>query len=90
MTDVPFRPERKCVGCGKLRDRAELARVVIGADGAFELDTALARGGRGAYVCRNPECLKRAVLRGHLARALRVPPGPDREAVLARLGEALK
>jgi len=84
------RPWRKCAGCGKLRDRAELVRIVVDSDGNFVHDPALTRGGRGAYICRDPGCLKRAVLRGQLARALKAPAGEDRQSVLLRLSEALK
>jgi predicted RNA-binding protein YlxR (DUF448 family) len=67
-----------------------LIRVVTDSVNEFSFDPALCRGGRGAYVCRDPECLKRAVLRGHLARALKAQSSNDREAVFQRLLQALK
>ena len=47
-------PERMCSGWG------ELVRVVRSPDGIISLDTTGKAPGRGAYICRNAECLKKA------------------------------
>ncbi len=52
-------PERKCLGCGESKPKAELARVVRAPDGSVSLDLTGKKSGRGAYVCRDVECLKR-------------------------------
>ena len=50
------RPERKCLGCGESKPKNELARVVRAPDGSVSLDLTGRKSGRGAYVCKNPEC----------------------------------
>jgi predicted RNA-binding protein YlxR (DUF448 family) len=52
-------PERKCLGCGESKPKTELARVVRAPDGSVSLDLTGRKSGRGAYVCRNAECLKK-------------------------------
>ena len=52
-------PERMCVGCRKMKPKAELFRVVrIGTDA--ELDEKQNKSGRGAYVCRDAACIETA------------------------------
>ena len=50
-------PERKCLGCGEMKPKPELARVVRAPDGTVSLDLVGKKSGRGAYVCRSVECL---------------------------------
>lgn len=52
-------PMRMCVGCGEMKPKQELIRVVKSADGNTVL-AAQKAAGRGAYICRNEECLKKA------------------------------
>jgi hypothetical protein len=61
-------PNRTCVGCRRVRPRSELIRVVA-RDGVATVDTAKRAAGRGAYLCSDPQCARRA--RGALAKALR-------------------
>jgi len=74
-------PERRCVGCGRVRPQAELLRIAIEPAGGVAVDV---RGGRGAYVCRAAACAERAIRRGSLARALRHPIG-DAEGLRDRM-----
>lgn len=70
-------PWRTCIGCRKVRLKAELMRLVRRLDGAVVRDaTGL---GRGAYVCPDTECLERATQPGRLSHAFRQPsvPGPE-------------
>lgn len=53
-------PERNCVGCGNSFPKIELLRVVKAPNGDIDLDPTDKRPGRGAYICRNTECLKKA------------------------------
>lgn len=53
-------PQRKCVGCGETRNKTELIRVLRTPDGTVCLDFTGKKSGRGAYICRDPECLKKA------------------------------
>lgn len=51
-------PLRKCIGCGEMKEKRALVRVVRSADGAIALDTVGKAAGRGAYLCPNAECLR--------------------------------
>ena len=53
-------PMRQCVGCREMRPKKELVRVVKSPEGAISLDFRGKAPGRGAYLCPNSECLKRA------------------------------
>ncbi len=64
-----------CVGCGQMRPKMEMIRVVRTPTGQVVVDTTRSRkvSGRGAYVDPNPECLAAARKGNKLARALEVP-----------------
>lgn len=53
-------PMRRCTGCGEQRPKKELVRVVKTPDGEILLDLTGKASGRGAYICNNAECLKKA------------------------------
>ena len=53
-------PMRKCTGCNEMKHKKELVRVVRSPEGEVSLDLTGKKPGRGAYVCRNPECLSKA------------------------------
>ena len=53
-------PERKCIGCANRFPKGELIRVVRCPDGEIRLDLTGRQNGRGAYLCKNPACLKKA------------------------------
>ena len=57
---VKKQPVRRCTGCGEHFPKKELARVVRTPEGAIELDLVGKKSGRGTYVCKNPECFKKA------------------------------
>lgn len=53
-------PMRMCTGCGEMKPKKELVRVVKSPEGEISLDKTGRSPGRGAYVCQNPDCLKKA------------------------------
>ena len=53
-------PERKCTGCGEKFKKIDLIRIVRTPDGKIEIDRTGKLSGRGAYVCRDVECLRRS------------------------------
>ena len=53
-------PLRQCVGCLEMRSKKEMMRVLKTEDGSIVLDMTGKKNGRGAYLCRQAECLKRA------------------------------
>ena len=62
-------PMRQCLGCREMKPKKELIRVVRSPEGAVTLDFKGKANGRGAYVCPNPACLKKAVKAKALERA---------------------
>ncbi len=64
-------PMRQCVGCGEMKAKKELIRVLKTEDGVL-LDATGKKNGRGAYICANPECLKKARKSKGLERSLKV------------------
>ena len=65
-------PQRQCMGCRERRPKKEMIRVVRCPDGAVNLDFSGKMNGRGAYICPNPECLKKALRSKSIDRALEV------------------
>lgn len=53
-------PLRMCTGCGEMKPKKELVRVVKNKEGEISLDLTGRKPGRGAYVCRSLDCLKKA------------------------------
>ncbi len=66
-------PQRQCVGCRVMKDKKELLRVVRTPDGQLLLDGRGKVSGRGAYVCHDAACLKKARKSKALERALETP-----------------
>lgn len=62
-------PMRKCVGCGEMKEKKKLIRVVRMPDGRICLDSTGKMNGRGAYLCDDPDCLKKAQKRRSLNRS---------------------
>ena len=63
-------PMRMCVGCREMKPKKELLRVVKPQDGDAHIDRTGKASGRGAYVCDDIECLKKARKTRALERAL--------------------
>ena len=63
-------PMRQCMGCRERKAKREMLRVVRGTDGVVSLDFSGKLNGRGAYVCPDPECLKKAQKSRALERCL--------------------
>ena len=53
-------PMRQCVGCGEMKSKKEMMRILKTAEGSIVLDVTGKMNGRGAYLCKSEECLKRA------------------------------
>lgn len=52
-------PERMCVACRQMKPKSELIRIVKSGDAA-QIDKSGKKSGRGAYICKNEECIKNA------------------------------
>lgn len=53
-------PMRKCIGCNESKTKKELVRIVRSPEGDISLDLTGKKSGRGAYICPDAECLKKA------------------------------
>lgn len=83
-------PMRMCVGCREMKPKKELIRVVRSAEGDVSMDATGKKPGRGAYVCRSAECLRRAIRQKQLERAFECALTDEvKEALVAEL-EALE
>ena len=62
-------PMRQCLGCREMKPKRELIRVVRSPEGEISLDFKGKASGRGAYVCPDAQCLKKAIKARALERA---------------------
>lgn len=69
-------PQRQCVGCREMKEKKALLRIVRTPEGQILLDGTGKKSGRGAYVCPDPACLKKARKNRSLERAFdtAIPP----------------
>ncbi|MGM9542798.1 MAG: RNase P modulator RnpM [Candidatus Limivicinus sp.] len=69
-------PMRQCLGCREMKPKKDLIRVVRSPEGEISLDFKGKASGRGAYVCPDPRCLKKAIKARALERAFsaQIPP----------------
>ena len=72
MKKVRKIPQRMCTGCGEMKNKRDLIRVVKNKEGEISIDLTGKKPGRGAYICRNIECLNKAVKTKRLERNLEV------------------
>ncbi len=70
-------PMRQCVGCREMKEKRSMLRVVRSPEGRVSLDPTGKKPGRGAYVCRSEDCLKRAIKSRALERAFMAPVGAE-------------
>ena len=73
MSNVRKIPMRKCVGCGEMKSKRDMIRVLKTVDDEFVLDTTGKKNGRGAYLCFSKECFDRAVKGKGLERSFKQP-----------------
>lgn len=64
-------PLRQCVGCGEMKSKREMVRVIKTPEETILIDATGKKNGRGAYICANPECLEKARKNRGLERSLK-------------------
>ncbi len=62
---------RRCVGCGEMKPKKELLRILKTEDEEFVLDTTGKKNGRGAYICYSRDCFRKAVKNKGLERSFK-------------------
>lgn len=63
-------PLRMCTGCMEMKPKKELIRVVKTPEGEVSVDLTGKKSGRGAYICKDKECLEKAFKAKRLSRNL--------------------
>lgn len=66
-------PMRRCTGCGEMKEKKSLIRIVRTPDGTIQVDRTGKLNGRGAYLCDDLSCLRTARKRRSLQRSLDTP-----------------
>ena len=65
-------PLRQCIGCGEMKGKKEMIRVIKTAEGDISLDITGKKNGRGAYLCMQKECLQKARKNKGLERSFKM------------------
>ncbi len=65
-------PQRQCIGCGEMKNKKEMIRILKTPEGEFVLDATGRKNGRGAYLCPSMECFKKAVRTKGLERSFKM------------------
>ena len=65
-------PLRQCIGCGEMKSKKEMIRVLKTTEDEILIDATGRRNGRGAYICPSMECFKKAVKSRGLERSLKM------------------
>lgn len=66
------KPQRQCIGCRESKEKQKLIRIVKTPEGEIVIDRTGRKNGRGAYLCDNEECLKKAKKSNALNRSFRM------------------
>jgi predicted RNA-binding protein YlxR (DUF448 family) len=84
-------PLRQCTGCGEMKSKKEMIRVIKTPEDAILLDTTGKKNGRGAYICNSLECLRKAIKSKGLDRSLKTAiPKEVYEQLESELSEIAK
>lgn len=79
-------PMRQCIGCREMKPKSELVRVVRTPEGEILLDLSRKANGRGAYFCRNRDCLETAFRKKAVERSLGLSiPDAVKETLLTEM-----
>ena len=77
-------PMRKCLGCNEQRPKRDLVRIVRTPEGEIVLDKIGKQAGRGAYICPDLNCLKKAPKGKRIEKSLETPVSEEIFESLAR------
>ena len=64
-------PRRQCIGCGEMKSKKEMIRVLKTSEDEIVLDATGRKNGRGAYLCPSMDCFKKAVKNKGLERSFK-------------------
>ena len=83
-------PLRQCIGCGEMKSKREMIRVIKTPEDEILLDATGRKNGRGAYLCPAMECLKKAVKSKGLERSFKMAIPPEVYQALEKEMEKLE
>ena len=86
MATVKKKPQRQCTGCGEMKDKSDLIRIIRTPEDKIEVDFTGKKNGRGANLCNNPDCLAKARKRKSVERSLKMAIPPE---VYERISEEM-
>ena len=66
-------PLRQCIGCGEMKGKKEMIRILKTETEGIVLDATGRKNGRGAYICPRMECFQKAVKNKGLERSFKMP-----------------
>lgn len=72
MSTVKKIPQRLCIGCGEMKNKKEMIRVLKTAEDGIVIDETGRKNGRGAYICPSMDCFRKAVKGKGLERSLKM------------------
>lgn len=72
MSVVRKQPLRQCIGCGQMKDKRELIRIIKTPEEQIVLDVTGKKNGRGAYICPDSQCLSKVIKTKGLDRAFKM------------------
>ena len=85
-------PLRQCIGCGEMKNKKEMIRILKTAEGEITIDANGKKNGRGAYLCPSMDCYRKAVKGRGLERSLKMAIPKDvyetLEKEMEKLGES--
>lgn len=87
MGTVRKTPLRQCTGCGQLKSKKEMIRVIKTLENELFIDVTGKKNGRGAYICSSSECLEKAIKNKGLERSFKTAIPKD---IYEKLKEELK
>ncbi|MBR5337507.1 MAG: YlxR family protein [Lachnospiraceae bacterium] len=87
MATVKKQPLRKCTGCGEMKDKKDLIRIIRTPEDNIELDLTGRKNGRGAYLCNSKECFAKARKNKGLERSLKMAVPAE---IISRIEEELE
>jgi len=89
MNTSKHTPLRTCISCREVKNKQELVRLVSSANRSIMVDTSGHQPGRGAYLCRQPECWQKILAGNQLEHALKTKITSENREQLAEYGRSL-
>lgn len=74
---IKKKPARRCIACNEQKEKNELLRIVRTPEQNVEVDLTGKKNGRGAYICKNEECLKKLIKSKRLENVFEIQIAPE-------------